>query len=110
MEKEFGSGVRFFPMPCSGRMEAQHLLKALEAGAQKVYLVTCPEGSCRYGQGNVRARKRVAHARSLVREIGMPDDCIEMIPFQGRLPVSMDDLTRELLARSTEETDSSAKK
>lgn len=110
VEKEVGSGVRFYPMPCTGRMEALHFLKALEAGARKVYLVACPEGACRYGQGNLRARNRLDYAKSLVREIGLSDDCFEIVVPNGRLPVSMDDLARQLLAVSGEGVDSSVKK
>jgi coenzyme F420-reducing hydrogenase delta subunit len=110
LEKELGSGIRFFPMPCSGRIEALHLLKALESGARKVYVVACPEGACRYGQGNVRARKRLDYAKSLIREIGLPDLCFEMIVARGPLPLSIDDLTRELLGRAAEGADPSVEK
>jgi coenzyme F420-reducing hydrogenase delta subunit len=110
LEKELGSGIRFFPMPCSGRIEALHLLKALETGARKVYLITCPQGACRYGQGNVRARKRLDYAKSLIREIGLSDDCFEMIVAQGPLPLSIGDLARELLGRTADEPDSSKEK
>ena len=109
LEKELGSGIRFFPMPCSGRIEALHFLKALEAGARKVYLVACPEGACRYGQGNVRARKRLDYAKGLIREIGLPDDCFEMIVARGPLPVSIDDLARQLLERTVHEPASSVR-
>jgi F420-non-reducing hydrogenase iron-sulfur subunit len=102
IEKELGSKIRFFPLPCSGRIEALHLLKALEAGARKVYLVACPQGACRYGQGNERARKRLDFAKGLVREINLPDDCFEMIVAPGPLPVSIDDLARELLGRTAD--------
>ncbi len=98
LEKERGSKIRFFPLPCSGRIEALHLLKALEAGAKKVYVVPCPEGQCRYGQGNVRARKRVEHARGLLREIGLPEESIELVTISGPLPLSRDALARQILS------------
>ncbi len=97
LEKELGPKVRFFPLPCSGRIEALHFLKALETGARKVYLVACPEGACRYGQGNVRARKRLDFAKALIREIGMADDCFELVMAKGGGPVSIDDVARALL-------------
>lgn len=110
LEKELGSGIRFFPLPCSGRIEALHFLKAIEAGARKVYLVACPQGACRYGQGNVRAKKRLDYAKSLIREIGLPDDRFEMIVARGPLPVSMDDIVRDLLERTADGIDRSAEK
>ena len=57
LEKELGSRIKFFPLPCSGRIEALHLMRALEAGADKVFLVTCPIGACRYQEGNMPGKK-----------------------------------------------------
>jgi len=95
LEKELGPKVRFFPLPCSGRIEALHLLKALETGAEKVYLITCPEGDCKYRQGNLRARKRLEYAQGLIQEIGMPTGRLEIVRARGTL--SIDGLVRKLL-------------
>jgi coenzyme F420-reducing hydrogenase delta subunit len=97
LEKELDRQIRFFPLPCSGRIEVLHLLKALETGAEKVYLITCPEGACRYRQGNVRAGKRLEYARTLIREIEMAAGCLEIVRASGTLPLSIDVLVRKLL-------------
>lgn len=98
LEKELGSRIRFFPLPCSGRIDALHLLKAVESGAGKVYVVACPEGACRYGQGNSRARKRVAFANALMTEIGLAGDVFEFINAPATLPLSIDRIARDILA------------
>jgi F420-non-reducing hydrogenase iron-sulfur subunit len=103
VEKEQGSRIRFYPLPCSGRVEALHFLKALEAGARKVYLVMCPSGACRYGQGNIRARKRFDYAKGLIREVGYPEECLEIISAPGPLPLSIERIVRPLLSRSQED-------
>jgi len=112
LEKELGQTIRFFPLPCSGRIEALHLLKALETGSEKVYLITCPEGDCKYRQGNLRGRKRLDYAKSLIREIGLSAECLEAHPAAGPLPLSLDGLCRTLLgldpAGRTDQTDASA--
>src|SRR5512136_1735502 len=79
IEKEFGSRIMFFPLPCSGRIEPLHLLRALESGADYVYLVTCPEGACRYREGNFRARKRLGYAQGLIEEIGLEREHLQFI-------------------------------
>ncbi len=97
LERELGRDIRFFPLPCGGRIEALHLLKALESGAGKVYLVTCPEGACKYGQGNIRAGKRLEYARRLIQEIDIPGDRLELVRASEPLPLSIDTLARQLL-------------
>lgn len=97
IEKELGSRIRFFPLPCSGRIDPLQLLRAIEAGADMVYLVTCGEGTCRYGEGNTRAWKRLAYTRGLIEEIGLEGERLEVIQSNGRQTI--DEVTRSLLAQ-----------
>jgi len=99
LEKELGSKTKFFPLPCSGRIDPLHLLRALESGADKVYLLACPEGACRYREGNIRAKKRVAYARGLIEEIGLEGERLELVSVAGENNTTIDKLARELLAR-----------
>ena len=101
LEKELGSRIRFFPLPCSGRIEALHLLKALESGADKVYLVTCPVGACRYREGNVRAKKRLAYAQGLIEEIGLERERLELVVPSVPPRTTIDRIARDLLAEET---------
>ncbi len=71
LEKKYGKDIRLYPMPCSGRVEILHILRSLEEFADAVYVLTCPQGSCRYFEGNRRAGKRVETARSIIEGIGM---------------------------------------
>jgi coenzyme F420-reducing hydrogenase delta subunit len=99
LEKELGSQIRFFPLPCSGRIEPLHLLRALESGADKVYVVTCAEGACRYREGNIRAKKRLAYAQGLIEEIGLAKDHLELIHVLAGTTTTIAQLAEELLAR-----------
>ncbi len=99
LEKELGPRIKFFPLPCSGRMEALHLMRALEAGADKVFLVTCPVGACRYQEGNLRARKRLEFARKLLEEIGLEPERVELVHAASAVPASIDAIARELIGR-----------
>jgi F420-non-reducing hydrogenase iron-sulfur subunit len=99
LEKELGPRIRFFPVPCSGRIEPLHLLRALESGADKVYVVTCPEGACRYREGNIRAKKRLAYAQGLIEEVGLERDCLELIHVAAGTTTNIDQLARKFLAQ-----------
>jgi coenzyme F420-reducing hydrogenase delta subunit len=63
--------IKSIKLPCSSLTREIVLLKAFESGADAVILLTCPEGACRYLQGNLRAAKRVARVKKLLDEIGM---------------------------------------
>ncbi len=99
IEKEMGERINFFPLPCSGRIDPLHLMRALESGADKVYLVTCPKGACQYREGNIRAGKRLSYTQTLIEEIGLERERLELIVTSSGNPVTIDKLARELLAR-----------
>lgn len=99
LEKELGPRIRFFPLPCSGRIEPLHLMRALESGADKVYVVTCPEGACRYLEGNIRAKKRLAYTQGLIEEIGLAKERLEFIHLPAGTTTTIAQLAEELLAR-----------
>jgi F420-non-reducing hydrogenase iron-sulfur subunit len=102
LEKELGSKISFFPLPCSGRIEPLHLLRSLEQGADKVYLLACPEGSCRYQEGNIRARKRFAYAQGLIEEIGLDAKRLELVNMVSGNSLTIDGVARELLKREAD--------
>ncbi len=65
-------------MPCSSMTRELFLLKAFEAGASAVVVLVCPEGTCRYLEGNLRARKRVAQVKKLLDEVGIGGERVNL--------------------------------
>jgi coenzyme F420-reducing hydrogenase delta subunit len=63
---------------CTGKVDALHLLKAFEDGADAVYVAGCEEGSCHYLEGNLRARQKVVQAKRLLKEVGIEPERLEM--------------------------------
>jgi coenzyme F420-reducing hydrogenase delta subunit len=74
-------------------------MRALESGADKVYLVTCPEGTCRYQEGNIRAQKRITYVQELIQEIGLEPERVELITTLQGNSVTIDVIARRLLDR-----------
>ena len=58
-------------VPCSGRLQPEHFLKAFEAGADIVLVVTCRDGDCRYLEGRRRVQQRIDYVRGLLDEVGL---------------------------------------
>jgi len=63
--------IQSVKLPCSSMTREVVLLRAFEAGADSVLVIVCPEGSCRYLQGNLRTAKRVTRVKKLLDEIGL---------------------------------------
>ncbi len=74
-----GARVLVREVPCSGKNDGQYLLRALEGGVRGLCVVTCPEGKCRFTQGNYRAEIRVETIRCILAEIGLEPDRVELV-------------------------------
>ena len=100
IEKTYGKNIRLFPIPCSGRLEPIHLLKALEKFADMAYVITCPEGECRYFEGNRRAKKRVERTRAIITDIGLEPERVGIILGSKDNPKSLGEVAAEVFERT----------
>lgn len=62
---------------CLGRITPGIILKAFEGGAAGVCLVGCPEGECRYQNGNQEAQDVFEESRNLLRLLGYNDNLLQ---------------------------------
>jgi len=102
LEKKHASSLRLFPIPCSGRIEPLHLMKALEEFADAAYVIACPEGACRYFEGNTRATKRVALTAQMLAQIGLEKERVGIVANSKETPKTLAALALELLDRTAE--------
>jgi hypothetical protein len=58
-------------VPCTGRLQPEHVLKAFESGADVVCAVACQEDNCHYLEGSKRCARRVDYLRSVLDEVGL---------------------------------------
>jgi len=79
MRLNYPSNVKIVRVPCSGKVDVKHILRALQNGADGVYVAGCLEGDCHFKNGNVKAARRVAYAKKLLDEIGIGGDRVEMV-------------------------------
>jgi len=62
---------------CLGRITPGIILKAFEGGAAGVCLLGCPEGECRYHNGNLEAREVFKESRKLLRLLGYNENLLQ---------------------------------
>ena len=70
--------VKIVRFPCTGKVDVQHVLNAFEQGADGVYVVACPEGNCHHIDGNIAAGRRITYAKSLLDEVGVGSERVEL--------------------------------
>jgi len=79
----YPANVKLFRFPCTGKVDAEFILKAFEQGADGVYIVACSIGNCHHIHGNVRATKRVAYARKLIEQVGLEGERLGIYYMSG---------------------------
>ena len=94
-----GARVLVREVPCSGKMDGQYLLHALEGGVRGLCVVACPKGDCHLAQGNYRAEIRIRTIQRLLTEIGLTADQAQLVHFSPDDPPGQ----LEPLVRSTVE-------
>ena len=103
MRISYPENIRVIRVPCAGRVDALHILRAFENGADGVLVLGCHEGACRHLSGNIRAKNRVQKANILLQEVGIDGGRVAMFtlaPNQGprfaRIANEMSERIKEL--------------
>ena len=103
MRLSYPSNIKVIQVPCSGRVDIIHLLKAIEDGADGVYVAGCLEGECHYLTGNYKARRRVNYVKKTLEEIGLEPERVEMYnlsagegPRFAEIAIEMNNRIKEL--------------
>jgi coenzyme F420-reducing hydrogenase delta subunit len=102
MRLNYPTNIRIINVPCTGRVDILHLLKAIEDGADGTYVVGCLEGDCHYLTGNLKARKRVEYVKKLLEEMGIEPGRVEMYNLSAAEGPKFAEFAREFTARIQE--------
>ena len=78
MRLQYPTNIRVIQLPCSGRVDILHLLRAFEDGADGVYVAGCLEGECHYLTGNLKARRKVNYVKTVLTALGIEPERVEM--------------------------------
>jgi coenzyme F420-reducing hydrogenase delta subunit len=78
MRLDYSSSIKIILVPCTGKVDVIHMLRAFEKGADGVYVLGCIEGDCHFNNGNLRARKRVEQVAGILEKVGVEADRVAM--------------------------------
>ena len=99
MRLSYPPNVKVIQLPCTGRVDILHLLKAVEDGADGVYVAGCLEGECHFLKGNLRARKKVNYVKKTLEELGIEPERIEMFNLSSAMGPRFAEIASEMTQR-----------
>lgn len=99
MRIQYSPNVRIVKLPCTGKVDALHLMKAFEDGADGVFVAGCLEGQCHYLKGNFRAKKKVAYVKRLLEEVGIEPERVEMYNLSSAMGGRFAEIVEEMTER-----------
>jgi F420-non-reducing hydrogenase iron-sulfur subunit len=100
MRLQYPPDIKVIMMPCTGRVDIIHLLKAFEAGADAVFVAGCLEGECHYLMGNIRARKRVTKVKKDFAAMGIEPERVEMYNLSSSEGPKFAAIAKEVVERT----------
>ena len=99
MRLQYPSNVRVLRLPCTGKIEINHILSAFEQGVDGVMVAGCLEGGCHFLEGNLRARRRVERLKLLLKEIGIEPERLEMFNLSSAEGPRFAEISKEMSKR-----------
>ena len=93
-------GVQVIELPCSGRVDETTILRTLRQGARAVLVVGCLAGNCRFRTGNHEAHRNVDEAKSILEQIGLSPDRVEMVEIASVQYVRLVEAMRSMEERA----------
>lgn len=100
MRLSYPANVKIVRVPCSGKVDTIHMMKALEKGADGVMVAGCLDGDCHFKNGNTKATKRVTFVKKLLEEIGIEPERLTMVTMSAgmgtRFAKIADEFTEEI--------------
>ncbi len=98
---QYPPNVRIIRLPCTGKVDAIHIMKAFEDGADGVFVAGCLEGQCHFLEGNLRAKKKVAYVKRLLDEAQIEPERLEMYNLSSAMGGRFAEIVEEMTDRVT---------
>jgi coenzyme F420-reducing hydrogenase delta subunit len=71
-------------LPCVGRVTPEFLLKTVSAGANKIVVIQCEEGFCRFKIGNEVNAKKVKLTQAALAQLGYKEDTLSFTQVSNK--------------------------
>ena len=102
MRLSYPANIKVIQVPCTGHVDIIHLLRAIEDGADGIYVAGCLEGECHFIEGNLRARKRVNYVKEVLKDIGIEPERVEMYNLSSAMGPRFAEIAQEMTQKIKE--------
>jgi F420-non-reducing hydrogenase iron-sulfur subunit len=92
---EYNANIRLIRVPCIGKVDSRDILKALQAGAEKVLVLGCHPENCQYLDGSSRAAKRIERINKILGKAGVDRKRVVFGPLASVEPARFLDYVKE---------------
>ncbi len=76
---QYPTNLRIIRVMCSGRVHTSHIMEAFKEGADGVLVAGChPPNDCHYISGNLKAARRVAMLKKLMKQLGVDEKRLKL--------------------------------
>lgn len=99
---KYPADIRLLRVPCSGRVNPQFVLEALQKGCDGVIVCGCHPGDCHYSTGNYYAKRRMMVYKRLLEYIGLEPDRFQIRWISGAEAGKFRDVITQFCNRITE--------
>lgn len=79
----YPADIKLLRVPCSGRVNPQYVLKALQEGCDAVLVCGCHPGDCHYATGNYYAKRRMMVFKRMLEFEGLSPDRFQVRWISG---------------------------
>jgi F420-non-reducing hydrogenase iron-sulfur subunit len=94
---QYPASVRVVHVPCTGKIEMEHILGAFERGIDAVLIAGCLEGGCHFLEGNLRAKKRSEYLRDMLDQIGVGRERLRMVNLSAAMAPTFVERVKEIV-------------
>ena len=102
MRLSYPANVKVLRVPCSGKVDAKHMLEAFQKGADGVVVGGCLEGDCHFKDGNLKAAKRVKRVATLLSEVGIEEERVRMVNLSAGMGEGFAEMAKEMTEKIRE--------
>lgn len=99
MRLNYPSNIKIVQLPCSGRVDMLHMLKAIEEGADGVCVAGCLEGECHFVEGNLKTKKKVQAVKKVIESAGIEPERVEMFNLSSAMGPRFAEIAEEMTER-----------